>query len=112
MIFGKNLNATLLRPLDRATKKLATGDISDFVVLVKKIPSDQRQEVVSSGLISAFKERALSKDLSFSKYANWYEGLLKNKKAYTALMANLPKGGRKKLSDFYRVSKAISRGFT
>jgi hypothetical protein len=45
--------------------------------------------------------------LDFNTYANWYEGLKKNKQAYAALMNNMPEGANKKLADFYMIANGI-----
>jgi hypothetical protein len=106
-LFGKNLDRTILKTLDTSVKKIQTGDVSGFVNLVKAIPEDIRKDVVASGLASAFGKNARNGQLNFTSYANWYEGLLANKKAHAALMANLPPEARKRLSDLYRVSNGI-----
>lgn len=108
-LFGKNLDRTILNTLNTSVKKLSAGDVSGFVNLVKAVPEDIRKDVVASGLASAFGKNARNGQLNFSSYANWYEGLLNNKKAYTALMSNLPAEARKRLSDLYRVSDGIRK---
>jgi hypothetical protein len=75
---------------------------------LKAVPKDMRQEVVASGLNTAFGRAALDKKLGFNEFATWYQGLLQNKQAYTALMSNLPPEARKQLSDLYRVSRGIA----
>lgn len=107
-IFGKNLDESLVGKLNGAVKLLPQGDTSKFVRLVKSVPEGMRQDVVASGLNTAFGKSAANGNVSFAKYAQWYEGLVKNKQSYTALMANLPPAARKQLSDLYRVSKGIS----
>jgi hypothetical protein len=107
-LFGKNLDESLVGDLSRAVKSLPAGDPSNFIRLVKAIPEGMRQDVTASGLNTAFGKSARNGQLNFSTYANWYEGLLRNKQAHTALMANLPLSARKQLSDLYRVSRGIS----
>ncbi len=107
-LFGKNLDKSLVRSLAGSVKLLPQGDTSGFVRLVKSIPESMRQEVVASGLNTAFGKSAANGNGSFAKYATWYEGLLKNKQSYAAIMTNLPPGARKQLSDLYRVSRSIS----
>jgi hypothetical protein len=68
-----------------------------------------RPEVVASGLKTAFGRASMDRPISFNDYATWYQGLLENRKAYTALMTNLPPEARKQLSDLYRVSNSIAR---
>lgn len=107
-LFGKNIDGSLVGNLSGAVRALPSGDASKLVRLLKAIPEDMRQDVVASGLNTAFGKTARNGQLSFSSYAKWYEGLLRNKQAYTALMSNLPRQARKQLSDLYRVSKGIS----
>lgn len=107
-LFGKDIDKSLLPGLRGAVRTIPSGDVSKLVKLTKIIPEDMRQEVVASGLQAAFNKSANQGNISFSTYANWYEGLLRNKQAYTLLMANLPQHSRKQLSDLYRVSKGIS----
>lgn len=107
-LFGKNLDKSIVRSLSGSVKFLAQGDTAPFIRLVKSIPESMRQEVVASGLNTAFGKSAANSAGSFSKYASWYEGLLKNKQAHAAVMANLPPTARKQLSDLYRVSRGIS----
>ena len=106
-LFGKELDRSMVGNLMTSTKKLPSGDVSNFIKLIKSVPEDMRQEVVASGLNTAFGKSARSGDLNFSTYSNWYEGLLRNKKAHAALMTNLPPEARKSMSDLYRVSNGI-----
>jgi hypothetical protein len=107
-LFGKNLDESFVGDLSGAFKSLPAGDPTKFIRMVKAIPENMRQEVVASGLNTAFGKSAANGNVSFAKYANWYEGLVKNKQSYTALMSNLPPAARKQLSDLYRVSRGIS----
>lgn len=106
-LFGKNLDQSIVGDLGRSVSSLPKGDIQKFVGLVKATPESMRQEVVASGLNTAFGKSAQRGSLNFNSYANWYEGLLRNKQAHAAVMSNLPPQARKQLSDLYRVSKAI-----
>jgi hypothetical protein len=107
-LFGKNLDNSIVSNLNNAVRVLPTGDTSRFIKLIQTIPENMRQETVASGLATAFGKTAKQGNLNFNSYAKWYEGLLKNKQAYTAVMSNLPSAARKQLSDLYRVSKSIS----
>jgi len=108
-IYGKNLQKSLVGDLSKSVKKLSQGDVTAFNKLLKATPEDMRQELTASGLSSAFGVTAKNGQLSFSSYSKWYEGLLRNKKAYNTLMVNLPKEARKGLSNLYRVSRGIAR---
>jgi hypothetical protein len=107
-LFGKQLDGSLVGGLQGAVAALPKGDSSKLVKLLQAVPDDMRQTVVASGLNSAFGKSARNGSLNFNAYANWYEGLLRNKQSYTAVMANLPGPARKQLSDLYRVSRGVS----
>lgn len=107
-LFGKTLDNSIVGSLGSAVKSLPSGDAAKFIRLIKLIPEEMRQEVTASGLATAFGKQTQNGALNFNSYAKWYDGLVKNKQAYTALMANLPPSARKQLSDLYRVSKAVS----
>ena len=105
-LFGKNLDGNIVSKLTSATGNLAKGDITKFVNLVKSVPEDMRQEVVASGLKTAMGKNS---SINFNTYANWYEGLARNKQAYTAVMSNLPKEAQQNLKDLYIVSNGIAK---
>jgi len=107
-LFGKEINNSMAYQLESSIKSLPKGDPDKLINLIKAVPSDMRQQVVASGLATAFGKNARNNQINFSSYIKWYENLLKNKKSYLAIMSNLPPGSRKQLSDLYRVSKGIS----
>jgi hypothetical protein len=106
-LFGRNLDKSFVGSLSSSVKALPAGDPSGFIKLLKAVPEDMRQDVVASGLNTAFGKNAKNGNLNFNSYANWYEGMLRNKQSHTALMSNLPPGARKQLSDLYRVSDGV-----
>lgn len=107
-LFGKQLHLSMVDNITGAIKALPKGDEKKLINLLKAVPADMRQEVVASGLNTAFGRAALDKKLGFNEYATWYQGLLENKQAYTAVMSNLPPGARKQLFDLYMVSRGIA----
>lgn len=107
-LFGKELNKSMVGDLNQSLAALPKGDTSKLMQLLKAVPENMRKDMVASGLSSAFNISAKNQALSFKNYAQWYEGLVKNKQSYTMLMANLPPEARKRMSDLYRVSKGIS----
>lgn len=107
-LFGKQLHLSMVDNISGAIKALPKGDDKKLVNLLRAVPPEMRQAVVASGLDTAFGRAALDGKLNFNGYATWYQGLLKNKQAYAALMLNMPPGGAKQLSDLYRVSRGIS----
>lgn len=108
-LFGKNIDGNIVSKLTGSVAALSKGDTKNFVNLVKSVPEDMRQELVASGLNSAFGKTAKQGTLNFNTYAQWYEGLMKNKQAYTAIMSNLPKQSQQNLKDLYNVSSGIAR---
>jgi hypothetical protein len=107
-LFGKQLHLSMVDNITGAIRALPKGDEKKLINLLKSVPQDMRQEVVASGLNTAFGRAALDKKLGFNEYATWYQGLLQNKQAYAAVMSNLPPGASKQLSDLYRVSRGIA----
>jgi Transglycosylase SLT domain len=107
-LFGKSLDNSLVGALSSAVRALPQGDAAKLVRLVASVPNDLKQQVVASGVASAFRTAGTRGPINFTTYAKWYEGLLRNKQAYAAVMSNLPQAARKQLSDLYRVSKGIS----
>ncbi|WP_296946812.1 hypothetical protein [uncultured Massilia sp.] len=107
-LFGKHLDESFVGKMSTAMKALPAGDPTQLIKLLKSVPESMRQEVVASGLSTAFGKTAANGHVSFGKFATWYEGLLKNKQSHLAVMTHLPPGARKQLSDLYRVSKGIS----
>ncbi len=68
-----------------------------------------RQSVVASGLSTVFRKAVTRGDvMDFTGYAKWYDGLRTNRKAYAAVMSNLPLEARKQLAALYNVSKGVS----
>lgn len=107
-LFGKKLDESFVGKVSTAMKALPAGDPTQIIRLLRAVPENMRQEVVASGLNTALGKTAANGEVSFSKYAQWYEGLLRNKQSHAAVMTNLPPEARKQLSDLYRVSKGIS----
>jgi len=107
-LFGKNLDGSIVGDLSGAVRTVAQGDTSKLLRLLKAVPESQRQEVMAAGLASAFRTAGTRGPINFTTYAKWYEGLLRNKQAYAAVMSNLPLSSRKQLSDLYRVSRGVS----
>lgn len=108
-LFGRQLDQSLVGKLESATMSLTKGDADKLAKILTAIPKDMRQMVTASALNTAFGKATQNGALNFNTYAKWYEGLLANKQAYAALMANLPQPARKQLSDLYRVASNVSK---
>ena len=109
-LFGKASEGSLVGNLSKSVKSLPTGDITQFTRLIdatKHLPKETREEIVASGLHTAFGKNLVNGNFTPLEYVQWYEGLATHKKAYTALMANLPKESRQSLSDLYKVYKSV-----
>lgn len=108
-LFGRQLDQSLVGKLESATMSLSKGDADKLAKILTAIPKEMRQTVTASALNTAFGKATQNGALNFNTYAKWYEGLLANKQAYAALMANLPQPARKQLSDLYRVASNVSK---
>lgn len=108
-LFGKNLDQSIAGNLSGSVRALAQGDSEKLAKLVAAVPKDLRQNVVASGIATAFRNQATKGDLSFPLYAKWYEGLMRNRQSYAAVMTNLPLSARKQLHALYQVSDSISK---
>jgi hypothetical protein len=107
-LFGKRLDQSMVAQLQTGMKQAAQGNTAPLLSVLKATPDELKQQVVASGLSTVFRNAATRGEINFTGYAKWYEGLLRNKQAYAAVMSNLPQASRKQLSDLYRVSKGIS----
>lgn len=108
-LFGRALDQSLVSKLSTATMDLSKGDADKLVKILKAIPKDMRQMVSGSALNTAFGKATQNGTLNFNTYANWYEGLLKNKQAYAALMNNLTKEAKQSLADLYKVADNVRK---
>lgn len=111
-LFGRDLSASFVgsggNGLPGAVRAVAQGDATRLVRLIQSIPEASRKEVVASGIATAFRTAGTKGEISFSQYAKWYEGLMRNRQAYAALMSNLPLSARKQLHALYKVSNGIA----
>jgi len=107
-IYGKKLDGSIVSPLTRGISNLPKGDVSDFVELTKRIPEEFRKKVVASGLNVALGKNVKEGTINFVNFSNWYDGLKKNKQAYTLVMSNLPSEAKKRLESLSTISKAIN----
>jgi hypothetical protein len=108
VIFGKALDKSLSKMLKNSVKALSGGDDAGFIKLIQATPPEMRGEVVATGLQQFFQASARGGEMNFGAYAQWFEKLVTQKKAYTALMANLPKGAPQQLLDLARVSRGVA----
>lgn len=111
-LFGRDLSASFVGSggdgLPGAVRSVAQGDATGLVRLIQAVPEASRREVVASGIATAFRTAGTKGEISFAQYAKWYEGLMRNRQAYAALMSNLPLSARKQLHALYKVSNGIA----
>ena len=109
ILFGNQLDKSLIQPLKTAGKKLSEGDYDKLRNMLNSVPKSMRKDVAASALMTAMGKATKNGEFNFGYFANWYQGLEKNKKAYNFLMSNLPQGSAKNLENIYKVSKSINR---
>jgi len=111
-LFGRDLDRSIAgggeNGLAGAFAVLAKGDSARLVRLLEAVPQELRPHVVASGLATVFRKMGTRGELDFTGFAKWYEGLRRNRQAYSALSAQLPLSARKQIEALYRVSKGVS----
>ena len=107
-LFGNEVQKNFTDSLQSSVQNLRKGNVADFKNIIESVPPDLRQQVAVSGLQAAFGKSAQNNALNFNTYSKWYEGLLKNKEAYSALATHLPKDSLKQLDNLYLISKNIN----
>ena len=107
-LFGRDLSNSLLARMDQAFQGVTKGDVTKLAEFISAVPKDMRQQVMASGLASAFNKAARDGSLNFSTYASWWKGLEQNRQAMTLIMSNLPRESRQQLRDLATVSDGIS----
>jgi hypothetical protein len=108
-LFGKQLDGSIVKPLKTGTANLSKGDVATFVKTIQKIPESMRKEYTGAALSTAFNARAKTTGISFTQFANWYDGVMANKQAKTALFANLDKHSQELINDLGNISKAFRK---
>lgn len=107
-LFGRDLSNSLLARMDQAFQGVSKGDVTKLAQFIEAVPKELRQQVMASGLASAFNKAARDGSLNFATYASWWKGLEQNRQAMTLIMSNLPRESRQQLRDLATVSDGIS----
>ncbi|CAB4155330.1 hypothetical protein UFOVP670_1, partial [uncultured Caudovirales phage] len=107
-LFGRDLSNSLLARMDQAFQGVTKGDVTKLAEFINAVPKDMRQQVMASGLASAFNKAAIDGTLNFKSYYRWWNSLEQNRQAMTLIMSNLPRESRQQLRDLARVSEGIS----
>lgn len=108
-LFGKQLDRSLITPLQTGIKRLTKGEVESLKKTVEAIPEDQRQMVVATGLATALGKTSATGKTSWSNYANFWENLSRNKEAKAYLTKYLPEGSEQRLADLGRVADGIRK---
>ena len=107
-LFGSKISGSMLSKLDRAFQNITKGDFETLRDFIKAVPKEMRQEVMATGLATAFNKAAIDGSLNFKSYYKWWEGLERNRQAKALIMSNLPTEAQQQLRDLAKVSKGIS----
>lgn len=109
LLFGKNLDQSLIPKISRALTKIERGDYKDFSALVSAIPKKQRAEVVSTALNGIFTTASgVNKQLTATKYSKWFAGIKRSPTAYKAIKKALPDGGMRRLEALAELSNGLA----
>ena len=108
-LFGKKLDENFLSKLQAGFTGLSKGDASKLNKILDAVPESIRQNVVASGLNTAFAKNLRSGNLNWNSFSDWYRKASRNREAFNTIMNNLPKDARRQLNDIYKVSESISK---
>jgi hypothetical protein len=109
LLFGKAFDESLVTRLTSSATGLSKGDADRFAKIVKAIPDNMRPEVVASALGTAFGRATKNGELNFNTFANFMDGLDRNKQAKTALFSNLAPSARAQFEDVATISRSIAK---
>jgi len=109
LLFGKAFDESLVTRLTTSATGLSKGDADRFAKIVKAIPDNMRGEVVASALGTAFGRATKNGELNFNTFANFMDGLDRNKQAKAALFSNLTPAARAQFEDVATVSRSIAK---
>jgi hypothetical protein len=102
------VGGALATPLRTAMMALPKGNESNFVNLINAVPKNLRQQVTVTGLRYAFNRSLQDGSLNFKNFADWWDGLKQNSRAFSAVMANLPTETRADLGKMAYLSRGVS----
>ncbi len=107
-IFGRALDGSLVHGLAAGVNNLKRQDVMELAKFIKAVPEEMRQEVMASGLSTAFSKNLASGKFSPRAFVDWYDALSHNTQAITLVFSNLPADARRDLRNLYKVSKSIA----
>lgn len=108
-LFGKQLQASLVPSLRGAITGISQGNADNFLSLVNSLPPELRRPVVVSSVINSFGRATKNGELNFNSYANWYEGLLRNRHAKAQFDRLIGPEARTTFRNLYTISRNVSR---
>jgi hypothetical protein len=109
LLFGKKLDQTFTDSMTAATQGLSRGNVAGFNKLIQAIPKSQRRVVISGALNSMFSKKAMDEGFDFISYAEWYNGVKRNRPAYNAIFGSLPQEVRTGMNNLALVGSTINQ---
>jgi hypothetical protein len=107
LLFGKKLDETFTDSMTAATQGLSRGNVANFNKMIQAIPKTMRRQVIAGSLISLFSKLARDEGFDFKSYAQWYNGVKRNKPAYNAIFGSLPQEVRTGMDNLAIVGQTI-----
>lgn len=106
-LFGKHLADSMAPKLRTAATALTKGNVAPINKIFAAAPKEMHGEIAASALRTLFGREGPI--MSFSKFAQSFDGLKANRLAFTAIMSRLPRQSRREILDLYRVSDGIRK---
>lgn len=106
-LFGKHLDQTIVNKLLSANTAIQKTDQAKFINMIKATPKEMRPELVATGFLSAFGKAGKEGVLNFNTFANFMDGLDKNKNLKAAIYLNLKPALRSYLDNMGDLSRGI-----
>jgi len=111
-LFGRQLEKSLVPSLKGSIQGLSQGNADNFLNLVNSIPPELRRPVVVSSVINSFGKATKNGELNFNSYANWYQGLLRNRRAKAQFDRLIGPEARRTFNDLYVISSNVNRAIS
>ena len=105
-LFGKDLKQSM--GLSGAVGAVKQRDADKIINLINAIPEDMREQVVVSGIGSAFGRATENGTLNYKAFSEWWTSLMGNKPARHAILKSIPPEARRQIHDLAIISKSIA----
>ncbi|MGI9250259.1 MAG: hypothetical protein ACR2PR_03570 [Pseudohongiellaceae bacterium] len=110
VMFGRQMEKSILPKLTQAATKMTKGDVSEFQNLMDALPADLRQKAAATMLNDIFTLGARNKSGGLGQgFANAYQSLERNASAKKVLMKYLPTEAARRFDALGKVSQGIYR---